>query len=813
MTSLWADLRYAFRQLRKSPGFTVTAVLTLALGIGATTAIFSLIQAVLLHPAGIGDPARVVALRARYTHLNLANIGISVPDFADARSLKNQVEYAALEQSASFNSMVDGRTEHVASANVSWQWFNALGARPILGRTFTSDEDQPHADHEVVLSYGVWERAFGGQKDAIGKTILLDQQAYRVIGVMRSDFDWPRGRDVWVPLALAPDAYGPDQRFDERYNGIARLQPGVNVAQLNSGLQSKMQEVFRKNRYSQESGWGMFAVPYTELVAGQLRTPLYVLLGVVLAILLIACANVAGLFLARGAARSREMVIRTAFGAPAWRLVRQLLVETLLLAGTATLLGVLIGPPFGRLLLWMVPRDLAAGFDVSTAPAVLAFAAAAGLLTAVISGLAPALRIVRGHKQLRLHEGVRNATVSAERQRLRAVLVITEVALSLLLLTGTGLFLSSLRQLQQVNPGFESKGVLSGTVNLGGARYQDNKDRQASFVTAVTDQLVAQPGVQAAAAVYPVPFASGGNMESGSFGIEGYFQGSNTPGPHSYRAWVTPGYLQVMRIPLLAGRWFTPEDRKDTEPVVVIDENLAKRYWPGQSAIGQHVRFSSRFGSISAWREVVGVVGHVRLSSLAEDTGKGIMYAPYAQSPVPMAIFVVRTDQDPYALRNTLQRSVAAIDPTQTVFNIDTLHSLVQESLTGRRLIVWLLSGFAFLALILAIIGIYGLISYTAAQRTTEIGIRMALGAERVQIVAMVLQSAAKLMAAGLFLGIVLSVLARSLLIRLFANLDAASFLSFSLPVLALATAGLLAALIPALRAASVDPMQALRSE
>jgi predicted permease len=782
-------------------------VLTLALGIGATTAIFSLVQAVLLHPAGIGDPARVVALRARYTHLNLPNIGVSVPDFADARSLKNQVEYAALSQSGSFNSIVDGKTQHVPAANVSWQWFNVLGARPILGRTFTADEDQPHADHEVVLSYGMWQRAFGGQKDAIGKTILLDQQAYRVIGVMRSDFDLPRGREVWVPLALAPKAYNPDQRFNESYDGIARLQPGVNVAQLNAGLQSKAEEVTRNVGFSREAGWGMFAVPYTELVAGPLRAPLYILLGVVLAILLIACANVAGLFLARGAARSREMVIRTAFGAPAWRLVRQLLVETLLLAGAATLLGVVIGPPFGRLLLWMVPKDLAAGFDVRTAPAVLAFAAAAGLLTAVISGLAPALRIVQGHKQLRLHEGVRNATVSAERQRLRAVLVITEVALSLLLLTGTGLFLSSLRQLQQVNPGFESNGVLSGTVNLGGPKYQDNVQQQANFVTAVTDQLAAQPGVQAAAAIFPLPFS--GATPSASFAIEGRPSGPNDPGPHGYRASATPAYLRVMRIPLRAGRWFTAEDRQGTAPVVVIDENLARDYWPGQNPIGHYLRF----GRSSAWSQVVGVVGHVRLSSLAEDSGKGIVYENYAQNPIPMANFVLRTSQDPYALRTTLQHSVAAIDATQTIFSIDTLHSLVQDSLTVRRLVVWLLSGFAFLALTLAIIGIYGLISYTAAQRTTEIGIRMALGAERVKIVTMVLQSAAKLLAAGLFFGVVLSVVARFLLSRLFANLDATVLLSFALPVLALATAGLLAALIPALRAASIDPMQALRSE
>ena len=575
MTNFLNDVRYAIRQLRKSPGFAVTAVLTLALGIGATTAIFSLIQAVLLHPAGIGDPARVVALRVRYTHLNLASIGVSVPDFADALSLKEQVEYAALEQSGSFNSMADGRTQHLAAANVSWQWFKVLGARPILGRTFTAEEDQPNANHEVVLSYGTWQRVFGGQRDAIGKTILLDQQAYRVIGVMRSDFDWPQGRDVWVPLGLAPAAYSQDQYFDEMYDGIARLQPGVDVAQLNAGLQSKMQELFRKykNPYSQASGWGMFAIPYTELIAGQLRRPLYVLLGVVLAVLLIACANVAGLFLARGAARSQEMVLRTAFGAPAWRLVRQLLVETLLLAGTATLVGVLAGPPFGRLLLWLVPRDLAAGFDVRTEPAVLAFAAVAGLLTATLAGLAPVLRIVHGQKNLRLHEGVRNATVSAERQRLRSTLVITEVALSLLLLTGTGLFLASLRQLQHVNPGFDPQGVLTGAVNLSGVQYQNDAPRRSNFIAGVTQRLSQQPGVRASAAVYPLPFS--GDMPSGSFSIEGRPSGPNDPGPHSYRAWVTPGYLQVMRVPLRAGRWFTPEDRDNTAPVVVIDENLA----------------------------------------------------------------------------------------------------------------------------------------------------------------------------------------------------------------------------------------------
>jgi putative ABC transport system permease protein len=807
MTNLLNDLRYAIRQLRKSPGFAVTAILTLALGIGANTAIFSLIQGVLLHPAGIADPARVVALRARYTHLNLANIGVSVPDFADATSLKKQVEYAALSQSGSFNSMIDGRTQHLASANVSWQWFDALGARPIVGRTFTAEEDQPHADHEVVLSYGAWQRLFGGQRDAIGKTLLLDQQSYRVIGVMRSDFDWPRGRDVWVPLALKPEAYTPDQRFDEGYTGIARLQPGADLAQLNAGLQSKMEEVFRARPFSRSAGWGMFAIPCTEFVSGQFRRPLFVLLGVVFAVLLIACANVAGLFLARGAARSQEMVIRTAFGATAWRLVHQLLVETFLLAGTATLLGVFAGPPLGRLLLWMVPRDLASGFEVHMEPAVVAFAAVAGLLTAMLAGLGPAFRILKGQKKLRLYEGVRNPTVSAERQRLRSALVITEVALSLLLLTGAGLFLSSLRQLQQVNPGFESKGVLAGTVSLSGTHYQGNKVRQANFIAGVTDRLAQQPGVQAAAAVYALPFS--GNSPSASFTIQGRPQDPNNPGPHSYRAWATPGYLQVMRIPLRAGRWFTAEDRQGTVPVVVIDENVARDYWPGENPIGHYLRF----GSGAAWSQVIGVVGHVRLSSLAEDTGKGIVYQDDAQDPAPIASFVLRTDGDPYALGSTLQRSVAAVDPSQTVFDIDTLRSLVEESLTGRRLIVWLLSGFALLALMLAIVGIYGLISYTATQRTTEIGIRMALGAERSQIAGMVLQSAARLMAAGLFLGIILSFMARTLLVRFFANLEAGTWLSFLLPAVAMAAAGLLAALLPALRAASIEPMQALRSE
>lgn len=805
------DLRHAVRQLVRMPGFTVTAILTLALGIGANTAIFSVVNAVLRHPAGVDHPERVLVMKTRYAQLSIDFPGLSVPDYADAMSLKDQVETGALEQDTSFNTSHDGRVEHVSAALIGWQWFQVFGARPILGRTFTAEEDQPNAGPVAVISYGLWQRVFGGSRDAIGQSLLLDQKAYRVIGVMRSDFDWPRRKEVWVPIALGPSAFTAHERFHEASVAFLRLRPGASLAKLNAGLAAKQQEEIRRegtNAFAASAGWSMYATPFTQFAAGPLRKPLYVLFGVVAMVLLIAAANVAGLFLARSSARTREFAIRTALGANASAILKQLLTETMLLAGTATLIGIATGPLFGKLLLWLIPHSLGEGFEVRLDPTVLAFTAGAGLLTSLIAGIGPALKLVRQHQSLNLHEGGRSATASAEKQRLRSVFVIGEVALAFLLLTGTGLFLTSLRQLQHVDPGFNPQGVLAAPVYYSGEDFKKTEQRQVNFIDGVVGTLSAQPGITAAAAVDPLPFDPNGGG-SDSFTIVGRPTGPNDPGPHSQLSFATPDYLKVMQISLVAGRWISAEDRMDTEPVVVIDTRLAKKYWPGQSPIGQHFDGDSKTKPFV----VVGVVATIRSSSLEEDTSDGMRYFPLAQHSGVSANFVIRTSGDPGGYAPAMQRAIQSADSAQTSHDIQPLDAMVSDSLAGRRLIVDMLAAFAGLALLLAVVGIYGLISYVTTQRTNEVGIRMALGAQRIDVVRLILSSALSWVAIGLGIGTALSLFANTLLRQSFAAFGSGIAVSLGASAIALMAVGMIAGFLPARRAASIEPVQALRNE
>ncbi|HTD53804.1 MAG TPA: ABC transporter permease [Silvibacterium sp.] len=802
------NLRHAFRQLVRLPGFTITAILTLALGIGANTAIFSVVNAVLRHPAGVDHPERVAVMNVFYRQLALDVPFISVPDYADTASLHNVVEAGAMEKAIGFNTAHDGKVEHVSGAQVGWQWFQVFGVHPIFGRTFTAEEDQANAGLVAVISYGLWQRVFGGSHDVVGKTLLLDDKSYRVIGVMRSDFDWPRRNEVWVPIALGPKDFAPNQRYNENYQTFIRLRPGATVAQVNAGIAGKVREQIRsegEQSFGKSSDWSFYASQLTQYAAGPLRKPLYVLFGVVGLVLLIASANVAGLFLARTAARTREFAIRTALGANASAIVGQLLAETVLLAGTATLIGIAAGPIFGRLLLWLIPRSLAEGYEVHMDPAVLAFTACAGLLTSLIAGVGPSLRLMRQHQSLDLHEGGRNATASVDKQRLRSVFVIGEVALACLLLTGTGLFLFSLRALQQIDPGFNPHGVLAASVFYSGNDFKKDQPRQAAFIQSVIDNLSAQPGVHAAAAVDPLPFdpTNGG---SSSFGIVGRPTPPNDPGPHSNQGNATPDYLKVMQIPLLAGRWISTEDRANTEPVVVIDSRLAHKFWPNQNPVGQHI-------SDGKPTLIIGVVATVRNNSLETDTSDGMRYYAFAQSSDARADFLIRADGDPSAFASTMRRAVAAADSTQAVFEVQPLQALVSGSLAGRRLIVDMLAAFAGLALLLAVVGIYGLISYVTTQRTVEMGVRMAVGAQRSDVIFLVLRSAFVWVFSGLTIGAVLSVVANRLLRQSFAVFGSGAAESLALSVVSLLLVGLFAAFLPALRAASIEPVQALRNE
>jgi predicted permease len=808
--NLLDELRLALRRLSKQPGFTFTTIVTLALAIGANTAIFSVIDAVLMHPSGVDSPDQLAVMRTRYSRLDLDFPDVSAPDFADAASLTDKVESAALQTSVAYNVDHDGTVEHFDGAQVSWQWFNVFGAKPILGRTFTPEEDHPGANQVAVLSYGLWQSVFGGDRNVIGRTLMLDQMPYRVVGVMRSDFNWPRGEAIWTPIGLPPQAFAANNRFNESYFAVIRLRPQVKIAELNAGLAMKVREQnVRDKGFGAEAGWGMAAVPLAEFAAGPLRQPLYVLFGVVGLVLLIAAANVAGLFLARTSTRSREFAIRTALGASSASLVRQLLSETLLLAGVATVLGIALGPVFGNALLWMVPHSLAQGYTVDISRGVLIFTAGIGLFTSLICGVGPAVKMTRLQQHLNLHEGGRSMTASHEKQRLRSLFVIAEVALAFVLLIGAGMFIASLKQLQQVNPGFNPHQVLSGSVYYAGAAYKGNQQRQESFVTAALNNLAGQPGVKGAAATSSLPFSN--QRSASSFQIEGQPLSANDPGPHSEVSTATQGYLQVMQIPLLAGRWISSYDRAGTEPVVVIDQKLAHKYWPTENPIGQKLK--PQGPNKDAWSTIIGVVGNVRSDSLEEDTGDGMRYYPYAQRPNSVANFVVRTEGNPYLSTQILQRAITAADSTQTVFDISSLESRVNASLASRRLIVWLLTGFSGLALLLALIGIYGLISYITVQRTNEFGIRMALGAQRSEVVALVMKGALLWVGMGLAIGVILSGLVSATLKHSFAAFGGDVIPSLVASLAALLTAGAAAGLLPAQRAASTDPAKTLRDE
>jgi predicted permease len=513
--------------------------------------------------------------------------------------------------------------------------------------------------------------------------------------------------------------------------------------------------------------------------------------------------------LARASTRMREMAIRSALGASLRQLAMQFVVETALLAGVATLIGVLAGPFLGRLLLLAIPHDLARGFAVHTDVRVVAVAAGFGLLAAFLAGVAPVVQLARTHKSLKLAEYSKSTTAGASKQRFRNALVCTEIALAFLLVAGSGLFLASLRQLQTVDPGFKSESVLTGKVTLNATNYHDQALKQANFVRDVTERLSAQPGVVAAAAVFPAPFASQ-MFPSASFAIQERPPARpDDPGPHADKGWATPGYLAAMQIPLLQGRWFNEEDRMGAPPVAVIDDMLAKAYWPGGKAIGQHVRNGKNLPPI----EIVGVIGHVRRDSLEVEENKGVIYRPMAQQPVDEAVFVVRTKMTPDAMRTPLTEAVRAVDSTEAVYEVGTLGSFVDDSLAARHLLVWLLTMFGGLALLLAAIGIYGLLSFTASQRTTEIGIRMALGAQRWQVVSLMLRESLVLIGAGIVAGLVLTFVAQRILIHSFAAMDSGLSLSLVVAAFSLLVAAAVASIVPARRSASVDPVVALRNE
>jgi predicted permease len=807
----FSDLRITFRTLAKNPAFSLTAVAALALGIGANTAIFSVVNEVLLNPAGVRNPARVVALRAKYDKLALRSIPVSVPDFDDVHKSTQLFESGAVEEAGNFNYTGVGVPEHLVGASVSMQWFDVFGAEPRLGRVFEPWEDKPNANRVVVLSFGVWKRLFGQDAGVLGRIMELNQEPYRIVGVMGPEFSWPANVDVWVPLGLADKAYDRQNRFNENYDSFVRMKPGVKAGQAAAWVELLNNRVrddgTQLGRYAKDSQWGMFLVPFTDFIAGDTKTPMLVLLGAVGFVLLIACSNVAGLMLARASGRRREIAVRAALGASRWDLIRQTMAESLLLALAGAVVGSLLASAGAHALILMAPQNSAVALDVRIDSTVLAFTALAAVAAGLLFGIAPAWQISRLDRFAALKEGGRSGSAGMARQRLRAALVIGEVALALVLLVGAGLFLRSLASLLDVNPGFQSNGVITGFVSLPRAQYAEPA-KQIAFYRSALERLRVLPGVNAVAAGMPVPFSGLGG--SASFAIEGRPVLPGDPGPHGDIGYVSPDYFAALKIPTRSGRIFTEQDQLNSAPVVVIDETLAREYWPNDDPIGKHMRNGD---SKTPWSTIVGVVGHTKQSDLAGDVVKGKYYFSIYQKPTPFTTLVVRPGTDPARLTSALKDAVREVDPGLAVSQIKLLPDMVSASLASRRFVVTLLAVFAAMALLLAAVGLYGVISYTVAQRTQELGIRMALGAQSNEVLGMVIGEGMQLAAIGAAIGLVVSVVLGLLLRNQLFHVSAFDPLTFAGTALVLIGAALLACYIPARRATRVDPMDALRYE
>ena len=794
--------------LAKNPGFTTVAVLTLALGVAANAVIFSVINGLFLHPSGIADPTHLFAIRVKYDKLNLKSIVVSAPAYAEVRESRQIFSSTAAENEEGFNYLAPDGPQRLMAAKVSWEWFNVFGVRPLAGRVFRPEEDQPHNNQVVVLAYPTWQRLFGGDPAILGKSIRLNQQDYRVVGVMGRDFDWPRRTEVWVPLALPASEFAPDNFFNENYFVVARARSDVSPARAEAFVQILTRRLIAdhpQNAYIRDSGWGMFAVPFTEYGAGDLRTPMLILLGAVGFVLLIACSNIGGLILARASARAREFAIRVALGARRRDLFRQALLEGFLLTAGGAILG--IAGAYGGLgtLLRLAPGRLPSRLHGGVDGHVLLFVVALSVLTGIFLGVVPIGRVFgRGQSGI-LKDEARSLSAGQGRQRLREWLAMGQVALALVLLVGAGLLLKSLTRMAQVDPGFDPAGLMTASVQLPEAQY-NNAEKQIAFYRAVNAKLAALPGVSSAAIAVALPFT--GFNPSSSFSIDGRPLGPGDPGPHSALNAISPGYFEAMRIPLLKGRYFTDQDRQGSEPVVVIDENLARQYWPDEDPIGKRVRRGS-----APWATIVGVVAHVMQSALVGDSGKGVCYYPIFQLPIWQAFLIVKTKTDPAPMGNSIRAAVASVDSGEPVANLETMEQYVAGSLNPLRIAVTLLGVFSAFALFLASLGLYGVISFNVAQRTHEIGIRMALGAERRQVWALVLAQGIRLALVGISLGAFAALfLVRFLRSQLFEvrTFDPATFVLTSV---VLFSVSLVACFVPARRATKVDPMTALRYE
>ena len=809
MDALLQDVRYGLRRLRAAPAFAATVILTLALGIGANTAIFSVVNALLLRPLPYAEPGRLVTIEHRYPGLDDMKAPVSAAGFADYQANTRSFAAMAVETGWGPNLTGVGEPERLTGARVSGRFFPTLGVAPLLGRALRPDEDQPGSNQVVVLSHGLWLRLFGGEPGAVGRTMQLNGESYEVVGVMPPGFRdfFNRRAELWTPLALPPDRYADGQWTNEWLNLVARLKPGVTEEQARTEMRTHADALRQRFPDDFPDRWSLLVTSLAEKGSGDTRPALLVLLGAVGFVLLIACANVANLLLARGASRMREVAVRSALGAPRRALVRQLLVESLLLALAGGLAGLLVGAAAVRALVAWNPGDLPWASDIRVDGLVLAFTAGVAVLTGILFGLVPAVQTSRSDLQTVIKEGGRGVHAERGGRTLRRALVVAEVALALVLLAGSGLLLKSFARLQRVDPGFVPENLLTFAVALPAAKYPSDTQRIA-FFDQLFPRLAALPGVRAAGGTSVLPF--GGNWSTGSFTVEGFTPAEDEPGPWGDIRTVSPDFLKALGAPLLRGRHLGPDDGPGRPLVAVVDAEMVRRYWPDADPIGKRVTFGP--DSAPAWIEIVGVVGHTMHEGLDADA-RVQLYLPYAQRNPGQLTVALRTTGDPARLTAAARSAVRAIDPDQPIANVRTMEELVDTSLGGRRLAAVLLAVFAGVALLMAAVGIYGVMSFAVAQRTRELGVRVALGASRASVLRLVVRQGMGLVLLGVAIGAAGALgLTRLIASQLYAvrSTDPATF---GLVALALVATALVAILVPAARAMRLDPVAALRDE
>ncbi len=820
MTTWLRDLRLAMRGLARSPGFTIVTLLTLALGIGTNTAIFSVVNAVLLRQLPYEKPERLAMICGHWELKRQAEL--SEPEYWDLREQARSFQRIAVFADGSMNLTGSGAPERLLTGYMTADALPLLGVTPAIGRSFTPDEDLPGRPPVVLLSDGLWRRRFGGDPRVIGRQVILDDAPATVIGVMPAGFQLPshyagRMMEAWAPLALDP-AGDRSERGWHYLGAMGRLRDGVSLEAADrevSALMVRMKATYPGEYAPEFSG---SAGSLTDLVTGSIRPAMLVLLGAVALLLLIACANVAALLLARSEARSREMAVRTALGADRGRLVRQLLTESAVLAMMGGALGLILAMWGVRALVLTAPPSIPRLDSVTIDGPVLIFTVVASLLTGLLFGVAPALHSVGANLTEGLADGGRSGTAGRSRHRFRQALVVGQIAVALVLVSGSGLLVQSFLRLRQVDPGFDPEHLLTARIDLSAVRYRENRQIR-GFYQDLIRRLSALPGVKSAAGARALPMT--GRLEIGdwSFVMEGRYSLPPKPEERRHADWqvVTPDYFRTMGIPVRQGRAFEDRDDLSAPGAIIVNETLARQVWPQGDAVGQRVLLGGG-ATDSVWRTVVGVTGDVRHRGL-DAAPRPEMYMPEAQWPAgsgtaPRSLYLaIRASGDPALLANPLRATLASVDPDVPLAEVQTMNDALGTWAAERRLTMLIVTVFAVLALTLGAVGIYGVMAHLVAQRTREIGIRIALGALPHEIIRLVARQGTAMAAAGIGLGTVGSLAATRLLGGMLYHVHPADPLTFTGTAAILALVAAVATLVPALRATRVDPIEALRSE